>query len=111
MNSKPIQHVWPQDITDEQKKVITDNGFFIPRIVGGKLCALHQYFTTTGLVVGIDRTGMERRYCYRDAHDAFEALEKLEDVNQHASGNWIKCKGVFQGRVVDLLNPNIGNFE
>lgn len=110
LSTVPHRH-WPEGITQEQKTILTTNGFFVPRFVSGKLCALHQYFSTVGLVVGIHDWGYERRYCYRDPLEALQALMQYEDETEHASGNWIKCKGQFNGVPIDLLNPKIGTFE
>lgn len=98
---------WPDGITKEQKEIILKNEFYMPKIIDGQLCALHRYFATVGLVVNIDYIGMERRYCYEFEHDAIDAMRVYENVSEHATGPWIKCKGAFKGDPIDLFNPNL----
>ncbi len=92
-------------LTEEQIKIIAENGFFMPRVIDGQLCALNAYATTVGLVVNIDDISYERRYCFQDPAEAVKAFLQYTSVAEHASGNWIKCKGRFKGEPIDLFNP------
>ena len=69
----------------------------------GKLCGLHRYLFTCGLVVGLDDMGYSHRYCYERHEDALAAL-KAWDGAGHPPGPWIKRKGAGG----DLLNPAFG---
>lgn len=71
----------------------------------GTLHGLQSFVFTTGLVVGLDATGYERRYCYERAEDTAQALSEW-DGHGHPGGPWIKCKGTG----IDLLNPNTDEF-
>lgn len=76
-----------------------------PKLIDGVLCAVQQFTTTYGLVVGISEVGYQCRYCYKTAVEAILELEKYENLTEHPGGMWIKCKGRFHGQLVDLLNP------
>ena len=69
-------------------------------IRNGVVCGLYAFNFTTGLVVGLDESGYQRRYCYEHAHEARAALIAWNG-DEHPGGLWIKCKGAG----IDLLNP------
>mgnify|MGYP001600325592 CR=1 FL=1 len=94
-------------ITPELQKTLDENGYYLPKIISGKLCALSNYMFTTGLVVDIGDIGYERRYCFQHYVDALLAMDAYEDLTQHAPGDWIKCKGRFNGQPIDALNPKL----
>lgn len=81
---------------------LEENGYTNIRVIAGKYCGLCRFIYTTGLVVGLNAAGYERRYCYENFADAASALAEWTGVN-HPSGPWIKRKG--EGG--DLLNPNL----
>jgi hypothetical protein len=74
------------------------------RTINGVLCGTQKFVFTTGLVVGLDAAGYERRYCYEHGPDALAALEAWDGTG-HPPGPWIKCKGWLNGSFVDLSNP------
>lgn len=92
-------------ITPEIQKVLDENGYYMPKLINGKLCALMNYMFTTGVVVNISEYSYERRYCYHHQIEALLAIEAYEDLTQHAPGGWIKCKGAYMGQPIDCLNP------
>ncbi|MET0980102.1 MAG: hypothetical protein ABWX90_02500 [Candidatus Saccharimonadales bacterium] len=92
-------------ITPEIQKVLDENGYYMPKLINGQLCALMNYMFTTGIVVNISEYSYERRYCYHHPVEALLAMEVYEDVTQHAPGDWIKCKGAYMGQPIDCLNP------
>lgn len=70
------------------------------------MCALYNFIFTTEVVIGIDNTGYNVRYCYESRYDAIRGLEDLVDNNisikyifpwvlPQLSGPWIKCKGIY----------------
>lgn len=73
-------------------------------VINGKVCGLHRFMFTTGLVVGLTFDSYERRYCYETERDAGAALILWDGV-EHPDGPWIKLKGTYEGEYVDLLNP------
>lgn len=91
--------------TAEQLKICEDNGYTDARVVDDRLCALRQFMTTYGLVIDIDDTGYQRRYCYENYLDAKDALDEWDGI-AHPSGPWIKLKGTYQGQPIDMFNPN-----
>lgn len=71
-------------------------------IPGQGLCALAPFAFTVGLVLGLNETGYEARYCYpvKDATDALLDILRW-DGEGHPEGNWIKLKGRSE-----ISNPN-----
>ena len=92
-------------ITPELQKILNENGYYMPKLINGKLCALMDYMFTTGIVVNITEYSYERRYCFQHTIEALLAIEVYEDLTQHAPGGWIKCKGAYMGQPIDCLNP------
>ena len=78
-------------------------GYTDLRLISGKMCGLYRFMFTTGLMVGLDAAGYERRYCFESREDALAALEAW-DGEGHPSGPWIKLKGMLNGEPVDLSN-------
>ena len=74
-------------------------------VIAGKVCGLGRYMFTTGILVGMTTdTPYERRYCYEQARDAFDALLAWDGTG-HPGGPWIKVKGQMNGRWLDELGP------
>ena len=61
------------------------------KLPGGMLAAVHDQLFTTGLVVGLDSFGYQRRYCYEKRQDAVDALMAW-DGQGDPPGPWIKEK-------------------
>lgn len=91
--------------TSKLESYLRTEGYFGFRTLNGKICGLHQYFTTCGIVVGLSDMSYERRYCYQDRLEAESALASWDEREDHPPGNWIKLKGVFKGQAVDYFNP------
>ena len=89
---------------------LNENGYYALTNINGKLCGLHRFAFTTGLVVGLDRNGYERRYCFDKQNDALESLLTWDGID-HPSGNWIKCKGTYKDFTGDIPNPNYINTD
>jgi len=71
----------------------SEEGYFeIREIPGNGICALMRFVFTVGLVVKIDPTGYERRYCYSSLREAMDDINSWDGTG-HPQGNWIKCKG------------------
>lgn len=82
-------------------------GYKEAREIDGELCALHDFYTTRGIVIGIDNVGIRLRYCYQNREEANHEFAKYMSLDQPPGGNWIKAKGRYKdGRVADDLNPN-----
>ena len=71
------------------------------RTIGEVICGLRRFNYTTAIVVRLDESGYERRYCFEHMEDARAALAEW-DGKGHPGGPWIKCKGAG----IDLLNPD-----
>jgi len=90
--ARPVEHPWLAILKAEGYRELCERD--------GKWCGIHRFNFTTGLVVGLDPAGYERRYCYEHEADAFQALA-VWDGRGHPGGPWIKCKGAG----IELLNP------
>jgi hypothetical protein len=86
-------------------KELRDIGYEKMRLVGGLICAIKRFNFTTAVVVGLEATSYDRRYCFEHESDASQALADWCG-DGHLSGPWIKCKGAQ----IDILNPNLGHF-
>lgn len=71
---------------------LKSEGYTDLKIINGKICGIHRFIFTTGLVVGLDEIGYEGRYCYETKSEALTDLESW-DGNGDPSGDWIKYKG------------------
>lgn len=81
-------------------EVLPSSGYTEIRSLNDRWCALKQFNYTFAVVVGLDRFGYQRRYCYEHRAEAQAALLAWDGLG-HPSGPWIKCKGFG----IDLLNP------
>lgn len=101
------------EIPEEELAFYASSGISnIRRLQDGVIVGTSNMFSTVALLVDIQPTQMcSRRYCYPFQHErhVLEALEMFTDSTVHAIGPWVKCKGMFKGRPIDLLNPLIGN--
>jgi hypothetical protein len=101
-----IGMIWPEGITENQKKIIEIKGYYKPTIIQGKLCALFQNYPDEYLVVGIETDGtFEREYLFKNNPAAVEALDAYTDLSVHPSGPWVNCEGVFNGEFTEIPNP------
>lgn len=73
--------------------LLEKEGYTHIRGINGVLCGIRRFAFTTGLVVGLEKTGYEGRYCYSNHADAVQAIENWE-MNGDPEGNWIKYKGI-----------------
>lgn len=83
-----------RDLAGEQSFIewLNANGYSRIKVMqDDTVCALQNQLYTTGLVVGLDRTGYTRRYCYERWYDAKEALIQWDGVGD-PPGPWIKEK-------------------
>lgn len=68
------------------------NGYtHIKAMQDGVRCAIQKQLFTVAIVVGLDKGGYKRRYCYEREQDAREALVQW-DGSGDPSGPWIKEK-------------------
>lgn len=92
------------DVASELSKVLQANGYTGVRVFRASsapvVCGVKTFAYTTAIVVGLDSSGYERRYCFEHWNEAADAFAAWDGVG-HPPGPWIKCKGAD----VDLLNP------
>jgi hypothetical protein len=86
--------------------MLEGEGFYGLRLVKGTILGMQRYLTTVAIVVEIKERGYGRRYCYQVQAEATEALRVYDNPGEHPTGNWVKLKGIFNGKGVDMLNPN-----
>lgn len=68
------------------------NAYYGVRLLpSGEWAAIHNFLFTTGLMVGLDRTGYRTRFCYESVPEALVALEAW-DGQGWPPGYWIKQK-------------------
>lgn len=70
------------------------NGYLASRSLdGGKThtLVLAPFAFTTAILVGVDATGYQRRYCYESREEAFKAFLEYDGIGD-PSGPWIKMK-------------------
>lgn len=88
MNRSPIENVPKQSFIE----FLNDLGYTRIKVMEGDiLCGIQRQLFTWALVVGIDRVGYRRRYCYEREYDAREALVQW-DGKGDPTGPWIKEK-------------------
>lgn len=101
-------HIWPDGITENQKKIFEARGYYNPRLIQGKLCGVFQNYPDEYLVVGINTDGtFEREYLYKDNQAVTDAMIEYKNLDEHPSGPWIKCEGTFNGQEIEIDNPNL----
>lgn len=88
------------DVSSDLTPMLAVAGYSDLRTLGRVVCGIKRINFTTALVVGLDATGYQRRYCYEHEADARAALLQWTG-DGHPGGPWIKCKGAG----IDLLNP------
>ena len=100
--------VGSREVTEAERHFCQANGYHMPIVVNDKLCALHQFFTTVGIVVAITESSYERRYCFSEYQDAQIALFEWTAApdNEHPGMEWIKVKGRFDNGDVANHQPN-----
>lgn len=54
------------NIDPELKDFLERDGYVSVELKNGKVCGLYHFMFTVAIVVGIDNTGYECRYCYND---------------------------------------------
>lgn len=86
---------------NELFEALTQDGYQHLRVLpNGLVIGTHKMLFTTGLFVGLDRTGYRYRYCYENENDAMLAAT-LWDGEGDPPLLWIKRKGLGE----DKLNP------
>ncbi len=70
------------------------SGYTSLRLHRGRVCGLHRFMYTVGIVVGLDFETYSHRYCYADFAEARGALGEWSEDDEHPPGPWIKRKGL-----------------
>ena len=95
-------------------KVCEDNNYLLPTMTNhyGIIC-ISQFLFTYGLLIKVDETGYNRRYCYSNLEDAINSLnlliqlDNLEDESlipfDPPDNKWLKRKG----NPYEITNPNL----
>lgn len=99
-----------EQCTEAQQLFLLGEQVITGGVLDGQLIGVQQFAFTWGLVVNIRPSpdAPERRYCYSDLADAVAAMLALPSVHAHPADNkWIKCKGAYRGKHIDMLNPKL----
>ena len=79
-------------------------GYLYPRrLPSGTWIAVQQFLFTWGLMVDLDETGYQYRFCYEHLHDALWAVRNWDGTGD-PPGPWIKEKGRRGERSNPLLS-------
>lgn len=84
---------WYESLGDEHAKFFIDEGYQLPCKMHGKVVAMMKFIFTVGIVVGMDETGYECRYCYGSAPEAYIAYATWLKTGTDEPANYIKRKG------------------
>jgi len=81
-------------MTIEQLKVLLQGEGYecVRQLPDGRLVGTMGQLFTTGLFVGLDRSGYQERYCYERRADAAEACATWDGTGD-PPGPWVKYKG------------------
>ncbi len=89
-------------ISEQMLQLCEANGYYFPMEKGERgLCAVADMVCTVGLLYGIDKDGLQGRYCFEGRHEAVESLIAWDGAGD-PPGNWIKHKG----RSGEYSNPD-----
>jgi hypothetical protein len=66
------------------------SGYTSLRLHRGRVCGLHRFMYTVGIVVGLDLQTYSHRYCYTDFAEARGSLGEWSEADEHPPGPWIK---------------------
>jgi hypothetical protein len=86
-------------LTPEQVALAERSEVHHPVMIGDVMAGIKRFNYTVGLVYGVTEDLLyERRFCFENHVDALMslALWTAHPNCEHASGPWIKCKGVFR---------------
>jgi hypothetical protein len=66
---------------------IQNQGYIAARVLeDGSVAALVPLIFTTGLCLGVNRTGYDRRYCFKDPLDAIQQFSLLKSEDDEPVG-------------------------
>jgi len=91
-NTEPEFPEWYGSIRGGHAKFFTDEGYQLPCKMHGKTVAVMQFIFTVGIVVGMDDTGYECRYCYGSLAEAYIAYATWLKTGTDEPANYIKRK-------------------
>lgn len=84
---------WVEILSDEHAAFYTNMGYKCPVKLHGKVVAVQEMIFTYGIVVGMDETGYEHRYCYHNVFEALDALAAWTLTGSEEPTGYIKRKG------------------
>lgn len=80
-------------LTQEKKDFFEEMGYSHCCKINGKVVGLYPFIFTTGIVVGMDETGYEYRFCYGTPREAQTGLLMWVANGGDEPENYIKRKG------------------
>lgn len=104
------------EVLEHILKVCKDNEYLYPVMTKhyGVIC-ISKFLFTWGILVDIDETGYNRRYCYDSiegcmtGYNLLQALDSSENPPfDPPDPYWIKRKGIA-GEIINPNNPNLQN--
>ena len=93
-------HYWSSSILEvncQECKValfiqaMTEEGYYnIKQLPDGRFCGLYRFLFTEAIIIGMDKTGYQYRYCYKPETIAAAQLEKYDGTEEPTG--WIVKK-------------------
>lgn len=80
-------------LTKEKREFFEEMGYSNCCKINGKIVGLSSFIYTTAIVVGMDETGYEHRFCYHTPHTAMEGLLMWVVNGGDEPTGYIKRKG------------------
>lgn len=89
----PGPRPWFEELPEEAVKFYEEMDYRLVCRMHGKTVGIHQFIYTCGIVVGMDETGYEYRYCYHTGAEAAVALMNWILKGDEEPAGYIKRKG------------------
>lgn len=94
MNERPgAIPPWVELLSAEHKKFYKGLGIEWVCKINGKIVGAQKFLHTVGILVGIDETGYEHRYCYGSSPEAYIAFSDWMAHGGEEPKNYNKKKG------------------
>lgn len=93
LDLEPRPRPWFETVDKEHEEFFTEMGYGLICKMHGRTVGISQFIYTTGIVVGMDDSGYEYRYCYHTMAEAAVALMNWVIKGGEEPEGYIKRKG------------------
>lgn len=87
-----IPRPWFEPVEGEQEEFYREMGYSMVCKMNGKIVGLYPFIFTVAIVVGMDETGYEYRFCYSKASEAAASLLNWILIGGDEPAGYIKRK-------------------